>query len=138
MLIKAVYITMALAVGAVAWYRLRWWPWGVTAVLYTSFLTIPTAAAGAVVGLYVVNVSSSNVGGTLQILDGTGTPLSTTSYTPLPPGVGTGDEVTSFPGPAPVTLVYGKVTVDGGADRVRASLILRDASGLTLANAEAR
>lgn len=111
---------------------------GITGVLYTSSLHIPTAAAGAVVSLNVVNVSSTPVSGTLQIFDGTGAPLSTVSYNSVAPGVGTGTEVSTFPGPAPVTVTYGKVTVNGRADRVRANLILRDASGITVANAEAR
>jgi len=109
------------------------------AILYTPLLTIETAnSAGYAVSLFVLNVSNSAKSGTLQILAGDGTPLSTSGYNSVPPGVATGIDVETFPTQAEETLVYGKITVDNGdAHTVRASLVISDADGNTLVTVQA-
>jgi hypothetical protein len=77
----------------------------------------------------VVNVSSTPRSGTLSIIQGDGTPLSTVSFNELLPGGGTGDSVTAFSNPAPSTLAYCKITVEGKKNTIRGSLSRTDANG---------
>lgn len=109
------------------------------AELYSSIIAIETSNSQKLtVSCNVVNVSSAARNGTIQMFAGDGSPLSSTNYHALQPGVGTGDAVSSFTGTAPVTLVYCKITVDGKADTIRGSLILFDSNGNTVVSVEAR
>jgi len=106
--------------------------------LFTAPLLIQTANdASYTVYCNVLNASASARSGTLEILNFSGTPLSTASYISVAPGVGTGIAVGGFTNNAPVTIVYGKITVDAGPDSIRASLVLADAIGNTLVRLDA-
>lgn len=108
-------------------------------VLFTPPLSIETAnTAKYSVSCYVLNASSSPRSGTLQIVNLDGTPISTASYISVAPGGGTGIQVQTFQNSAPVTLVYGKITVDDKPDSIRANLVLADAKGDTLVSLDAR
>jgi hypothetical protein len=88
----------------------------------------------------IVNVSSQPRSGTIEILRGDGKPVTGTGFNKVQPGVGTGDGINQTPlppNPAPVTMVYAKVTVQGKATDIRVSLILADAKGNTIVSAEA-
>jgi hypothetical protein len=107
--------------------------------LYTAPVMIETANTSKyAVYLNVVNVSSSPRTGTLQILQLDGSPISTASYNSVAPGVGTGIQVQSFQNTAPITMVYGKVTVDDIADAIRANLVLADTKGNSLVSLDAQ
>jgi len=107
--------------------------------LFTAPLMIETAnTSNYAVYLNVLNVSSSPRNGTLQILQLDGVPMSSASYNSVAPGLGTGIQVQTFQNTAPVTLVYGKITVDDNADSIRANLVLTDANGNSLVSLEAR
>lgn len=108
------------------------------ATLFTAPLMIETAnSSGYAIYLNVLNVSSSPRGGTLQILQLDGSEIGAASYNSVAPGVGTGIQVQTFQNTAPITLVYGKVTVNGQADSIRANLVLIDAKGNSLISIEA-
>jgi hypothetical protein len=111
---------------------------GTPQVLVTSPLTIETANS-AKYGLYcnVLNVSSSPRTGTLQIVMGDGTPISSAGYNAVPPGVLTGIQVQKFQNVAAVTLVYCRITVNANRDSIRANLVLTDAKGNALVNVDA-
>jgi len=107
-------------------------------VLFTPPLMVETAnSAKYAVYCNVLNASSSPRTGTLQIVNLTGVPLSTAGYNNVAPGGGTGIQVQTFPNVAPITLVYGKITVNGKRDSIRANLVLVDAKGNTLVSLEA-
>ena len=111
---------------------------GHQSVLYSPMLTIETSnSQNMTIDCSVLNASSSARDGTIQILQGDGTPLSTVSYNNLPPGVVTGTAVKAFQNTAQVTLVYCKITVDDKPDAIRGSLILYDSLGNTWATVEA-
>jgi hypothetical protein len=87
----------------------------------------------------VVNVSGQPRTGTISIVRLDGQPMSSVTYNTVPPGGGTGTSVSTLPPPfAPITIAYCKVTVKGSKGTIRASLILRDADGNTIAVSEAR
>src|ERR1700730_8723093 len=103
--------------------------------LYTSPLNTKDNA------LYcsVLNVSGRPRSGTLQIFSRDGSSLAVGSYNNVAPGGSTGLAVyPPFPGPAPVMVAYGKVTVEGSKTDIRANLTLSDSNGNTVAVAEAR
>ncbi len=112
-----------------------------TTTLYSPVISIETANTNRLFLLCnIVNVSSQPRSGTIQILRADGTPVTTTNYNNVQPGVGTGDGISQVPlppNPAVITLIYAKVTVDGNAEDIRASLILTDAKGNTTVTAEA-
>jgi hypothetical protein len=112
-----------------------------TATLYSPMISVETANTHKLfLFCNIVNVSAQPRSGTLEILRGDGTPVSTASFNNVPPGVGTGISISQTPlppNPAPVTLVYAKVTVQGNATDIRASLILADAKGNTIVSADA-
>jgi hypothetical protein len=95
---------------------------------FTPPLMIETAnSAKYGISCNVLNVSSSPRTGTLQILMGDGTIISTGIYNAIAPGVLTGIEAQQFQNVAPVSVVYGKITVNGKADSIRANLVMTDA-----------
>ena len=107
-------------------------------VLVTSPLMIETANS-AKYALYcnVLNVSSSPRTGTLEIVMGDGTIISSGGYNAVQPGVLTGIQVQNFQNVAPVTLVYGRITVNARRDSIRANLVLIDGKGNALVNVDA-
>lgn len=112
-----------------------------TATLYSPMISIETANTNRLfLFCNVVNVTSKPRSGTIEILRGDGKPVTTTSYNNVQPSAGTGDGINQTPlppNPAPITLVYAKVTVQGKATDIRASLILADAKGNIIVSAEA-
>jgi len=107
-------------------------------VLYTPPLMIETAnSANYVLYLNVLNVSSSPRTGTLEILNFSGVQISYGGYNNVIPGGGTGIQMQAFQWAFPVIFVYGKITVDGKPDSIRANLVLADAKGYTLVSAGA-
>jgi hypothetical protein len=106
--------------------------------LFTPPLMIETAnSAKYVLYCNVLNVSASPRTGTLQILMGDGTPISSAIYNAVTPGVLTGIEAQKFQNVAPVSVIYGKITVNGKADSIRANLVMTDAKGNTLVSVDA-
>jgi len=111
----------------------------VTSTLFTGVLMIQTAnSAQYTVSCDVLNVSSSRKTGTLQIIRADGTVLGSGGYNSVAPGVGTGIQVQTFQNTAIITTVYGKITVKGKPNSIRASLSLTDVKGNTLVSLEAR
>ncbi len=87
----------------------------------------------------VVNVGRVPRSGTISIIRLDGQLLSSVRYE-IAPGVGAGTSVTTLPvtiAPSAVTVAYCKVTVRRGG-KVRASLIVRNAGGNTIAVSEAQ
>jgi hypothetical protein len=110
----------------------------VTLVLYSSTLEIPTAANGAALDCNVVNVGDQPAFGELQIFAGDGSSLAYGGYNDLAPGGATGISVSAFQNPAQVEIAYCRVTLENDDEsQIRASLLLRDPAGNTLATAEA-
>ena len=110
-------------------------------ILYSPIISVETAnSENLTLSCYVLNVSSHPRSGNIQILLADGQPLTTTSYSKVPMGNGTGDSISRIPftntNAPSVTLVYAKVTVDGNANDIRASLILTDGKGNTMVFAE--
>jgi len=87
--------------------------------------------------LNVLNVSSSPRTGTLEIVMGDGTIISSAGYNAVQPGVLTGIGEQKFQNVAPVTLVYGRITVNAKRDSIRANLVLTDGKGNALVNVDA-
>src|SRR5437016_2704293 len=112
-----------------------------TVSLYSPMISIETANSKKLfLFCNVVNVSATPRSGTLHILAGDGSSVSTASYNNVQPGVGTGISInqTALPAnPAIITLVYAKVTVQGSAKDIRAGLVLADNKGNTICSAEA-
>jgi hypothetical protein len=109
--------------------------------LFTPMVEIATANPGAplsAIRCNAVNVSSAPRNGTLSIIQADGTPLSTTSFNELQPGGGTGDAVTVFSNPTPITLAYCKITVEGTKCTIRGSLSRTDADGNAVVVVEAQ
>ena len=118
--------------------------------LFTAPLSIQTTNPDAPLrGLrcHFVNVSHSPRGGTIEIIRLDGMALSTTSYSEVAPGGGTGDSVSVLPPfGAPITTAYCKITVnplpnekpDITVKAVRASFDLTDQNGNSVATLEAR
>ena len=107
-------------------------------VLFTPPLLIETAnSAKYAVYCNVLNASSSPRTGILEIVNFDGVPVSTAGYNNVAPGGGTGIQVQNFQNAAPITLVYGKITVDEKPGSIRANLVLVDAKGSTLVSLEA-
>jgi hypothetical protein len=120
-----------------------------SADLFTSMLDIQTANPGkplSALQCNVVNVSGSPRSGTIKTIRGDGTMLLSVSYNNVQPGGGTGDSVGNFSTATPITLVYCHFTViplpgekeDAAKRAIRASLVLTDQNGNSVANAEAR
>jgi hypothetical protein len=116
--------------------------------LYTSILYIQTANFAPLGGVScnILNVSSHPRSGTISIVAGDGTVLTSVSYNNVAPGVATGNNWSNFSGSSPVTLVYCHLTVNKlpgekvnvTASSIRGSLIRTDTNGNTLVIAEAR
>jgi len=108
-------------------------------VLVTPTLLIETANTSKnAVYCNVVNASSSPRTGTLEIVGLDGGIISTAGYNNVAPGVGTGIQVQKFQSTAPVTTLYGRITVDDKPDSIRANLVLADAKGNALVSLDAR
>jgi hypothetical protein len=102
-------------------------------VLFTPPLMIETAnSAKYAVYCNVLNASSSARTGTLAIVNLDGTTIQNAAYNSIAPGGGTGIQVQIFQSTAPITLVYGKITVDDEPESIRANLVMVDAHGNTL------
>lgn len=111
------------------------------AELFTPMVEIATANPGAPLSALrcnVVNVSNAPRSGTLSVIQGNGTPLSTVSFNAVPPGGGTGTSVTAFSNSAPITLAYCKITVQGRKETIRGSLSRTDANGNAVVVVEAQ
>jgi hypothetical protein len=107
-------------------------------VLFTPPLMIETAnSAKYAVYCNVLNASSAARTGTLEIINLDGTPIQTAMYNKVAPGGGTGIQVQSFQNSAPITLLYGKITVDDKPESIRGNLVLIDAKGNTLVSLDA-
>ena len=107
-------------------------------VLFTASLMVETANShNYAVYCNVLNASSAPVTGTLEIVEFDGTVISTASYNAVAPGVGTGIQVQAFPNNVPITLLYGRITVEGNPESIRGNLLLIDANGNTLVSLEA-
>lgn len=110
-----------------------------TSTLFTPVLSIETAnTAGYEIYCYVMNASSSAQTGTLAIINLDGTVLSSASYNNTPAGGGTGIQVQKVSTATKFTLVYGKITVNGAANLIRANLALVDSKGNTLVSLDAQ
>ena len=108
-------------------------------LLFTPPLMIETAnSAKYTVYCNVLNASSAPRTGTIEIVNLSGKVISTSGYNSVAPGGGTGIQVQTFQNTAPVTLLYGRITVDAEPDSIRANLVLTDAKGNTLVSLEAR
>src|SRR5258708_4749893 len=111
------------------------------ATLYSPIISIETANSNKLfLFCNIVNVASQPRSGTIQIIAADGNPVTTTNYNNVQPGVCTGDGISQTPlppNPAPVTLVYARVTVQGAARDIRASLVLADAKGTAIVCVEA-
>ncbi len=111
----------------------------IQSVLFTSPLAISTANAGQYrILINVLNVSSTPRTGTLEILGLGGNVLSNVTYNAVAPNGGTGDEINAIANQAPISLFYGRVTVDDKPDSIRASVLITDQAGNTLVSVEAR
>jgi hypothetical protein len=108
--------------------------------LTTSPLSIPTANPQKHrVMINVLNVSKAQRNGTLELRRLDNTVMAAVSYNGIAPGVGTGNDIVNLPTwPFPITPFYGRVTVDGPVDSIRASVVIADDAGNVLVSVEAR
>jgi hypothetical protein len=109
--------------------------------LFSSMLSIETANSdNNIVYCHVVNVSTLPVSGEVSILDCNNNLLTAGPFENLAPGKTCSTALTIFNPPLPsTTLLYGRLTLKVmDANMVRASLIITNQKGVTLAVSELR